>query len=232
MSIVVESSLPSPTTETTFLNAVNEVQKRLRETQTAAYNTSTYSTLIASFVNQAKREVEDAWNWSFLRQNVTVSTISGTSQYTLTGTNARSRLFGAREVYDDTNNTVLREVSDQIFDRDNYLATAQSGNPVWFRFRGVSSGAKQVDLFPTPNGSFTIYFPMIIPQADLTSDSTTITVPAHPVIMRAYALAISERGEDGGMSYAEADDMARQSLADAIAQDSAQFYGELVWDAC
>lgn len=214
----------------TWLQAVNSVQIRLREKQTASVTTTAYSTLLGEFVNQAKREIEDAWNWSFLRQNVNITTASGTSQYTLTGATKRSRLFGNREVYDDTNDTILKEVDDWFFDRVTYLGTTQSGNPIYFRFRGLSSGIKQIEMYPTPNGIFTVRFPMIIPQSSLSSDGTEITVPEDPVVLRAWALAVSERGEDGGSSYTEIDGMARDAKGDAISLDAAQT-NELVWNA-
>jgi len=215
----------------TWLESVNSVQKRLRETQTASVTTTAYSTLIGEFVNQAKREVEDAWNWSFLRQNINVTTANGTSQYTLTGSSSRTRMFGNREAYDDTNDVILREVNDAFFDRVTYIGTTQTGNPVYFRFRGISSKEKQVELYPTPNGVATVRFPMIVPQSDIAVDGTEITVPEHPIVMRAWALAVTERGEDGGANYAEIDQMAREALGDAVSQDAAQFPGEMEWYA-
>ncbi len=215
----------------TWLEAVNEVQKRLRDNVTVSVGATSYSTLLGVFVNQAKREVEDAWNWTFLRQNINITTANGTLQYTLTGTNRRSRLFGNREVYDDTNDIILREVSDAFFDRVTHLGTTQSSESSYFRFRGLVSGEKQVDLYPTPNGVATVRFPMIIPQDDIAVDGTEITVPSAPVIMRAWALAVSERGEDGGANYLEADQWAKDALGDAISQDVSQAPGELIWNA-
>ena len=47
----------------TYLNVVNNVLKRLRERTVSTVGESTYSTLIATLVNDAKESVEAAWNW-------------------------------------------------------------------------------------------------------------------------------------------------------------------------
>ena len=60
---------------TTFLQAVQEIQSRLRETVTASVTTSTYSTLLGRYVNDAKRQVEDAWEWDCLSTTLTQATV-------------------------------------------------------------------------------------------------------------------------------------------------------------
>jgi hypothetical protein len=60
---------------------------------------------------------------------------------------------------------------------------------------------------------------MVVPQATLAADATVLTVPAMPVTERAYTLALRERGEDGGTSFAEADSMADHFLFQAIMRD-------------
>ena len=210
-----------------YLELVNEVLVRLREDEVTAVTDTDYSKLIGVFVNEAKRKVEDSWNWTSLRQNINVTTVSGTVQYVLTGTNKRCRMFGAREAYDDTNDVMLREVDDWFFDRVTYIGTTQSAPPIYFRFRGLSTDAKQVDMYPTPNGIYTVRFPMIVPQTDLTG-TTEMTCPDDPVVLGAYSMAVNERGEDGGMSYAVAEQNFRDALGDAISLDTAST-DELVW---
>ena len=53
---------------TTYLDLVNDVLVRLREAQVASVSQNTYSALIGKLVNDAKREVEDSWNWDTLRK--------------------------------------------------------------------------------------------------------------------------------------------------------------------
>lgn len=204
----------------TWLSIVNDLQKRLRETETASVTTNTYSTLLGALVNQAKREVEDAWDWHCLRQVLSFTTSNGTALYSITGSTERSRFFSAtREIYDDTNDGILRPAPDWYIDRNTYIGTTQSGAPVYYRMRGVSSGLLQMTLYPTPNATLTIRVPMVVPQADLAASATTLTVPAAPVLERAYCLALRERGEDGGTSFAEAKDAADDALFQAVERD-------------
>jgi hypothetical protein len=49
--------------------------------------------------------------------------------------------------------------------------------------------------------------------------------------MLAYAKALAERGEDGGLPSSEAYGLYKTSLADAIALESGRYPEEAVWDA-
>ena len=68
---------------TTYVNLVNHVMRRLREDEVSSVSNTTYSTMVGDFVNDAKRHVEDAHDWSALRATITVSTSDGTDGYTL-----------------------------------------------------------------------------------------------------------------------------------------------------
>ena len=205
----------------TWLSMVNTLQKRLRETQTASVTTTTYSTLLGELINQAKREVEDDWDWHALRTVLSITTSDGVADYAVTGSNERSRFFSPnREIYDDTNDAILTPAPDWFIDRLTYIGTTQTGGPVYYRIRGVTSGELQMTLWDTPDGAYTIRVPMVVPQADLADDSTTIlTVPEVPVVLRAYVLALQERGEDGGDAIAMAEARAQDALFSAVAMD-------------
>lgn len=70
----------------TFLQAVNRTLVKLRESEVSTLNgADEYTKLIAAFVNEAKEEVENAWPWSSLRTYVDITTVAGTSTYSLTG---------------------------------------------------------------------------------------------------------------------------------------------------
>lgn len=204
----------------TWLSLVNDIQKRLRESQSASVTSTTYSTLLGALVNQAKREVEDAWDWHALRQVLSFTTSDGTATYAIPGSTERSRFFSpSREIYDDTNDGILLPAPDWFIDRVTYIGSTQSGNPVYYRIRGISGGELQVTLYPTPNATLTMRVPMVVPQADLAADATVLTVPAAPVLERAYVLALRERGDDGGTSFAEAQRAADYALFQAIMRD-------------
>jgi len=91
-------------------------------------------------------------------------------------------------------------------------------------FNGAdSSGDTKVDLYPIPDGIFTLKFEVTIPQANLSSDSTSVKVLDYLVAQSAYARALIERGEDGGTNSAEAYALFRGMLSDAIALESTRY---------
>ena len=92
----------------TYLELINDVLVRLRETSISSINETTYSTLIGKFVNDAKRQVEDAFSWNVLGQTVTVSTVASTSSYSLTGAGQK---FQVMDVINTTSNVGLINIS-------------------------------------------------------------------------------------------------------------------------
>ena len=205
---------------TTYLQAVNETLSRLRETSVAATTTNTYSTLIGRFINDAKRQVEDAWDWDCLSTTITVTTAAGTSNYTVTGAGIRQRNV---TVNDTTNKVQLQNVPIQWIIDQQQLSTVQQGSPSYYAWNGTDGTDSKVEIFPTPSGTYSIKFNMTVPQAILSSDSTEITVPSEPVIAGAVARALVERGEDGGLSSAEAYGLFKSVLSDYIALEQSRF---------
>ena len=72
---------------------------------------------------------------------------------------------------------------------------------------------------------------LFIPQEKLSADADTMLAPSEPVILGAYARALVERGEDGGLSSSEAYSLYKSSLADAIALESSRYIEEETWEA-
>jgi len=210
----------------TYLQIINAVLRRLREDTVAAYNTSDYSTLIGDFVNEVKREVEDSWNWTQLRSTVQITTASGTYQYTLAGGGDRYRIL---QVINDTEDYDLQKGSYNYMNRWLTQNGSQNGKPFWYDINGQSGGDPIVNLYPIPDGAYNINFNMIIPQDDLAASDTELTVPDYPVLLGAYARALSERGEDGGLMYAEAQRQYDKALGDAIALDAGNHPYEMDW---
>ena len=68
-----------------YLDIVNNILKRLRERTVATVNESSYSSLIAVLVNDAKETVENAFQWSGLRTTLTATTTSDVFNYELNG---------------------------------------------------------------------------------------------------------------------------------------------------
>lgn len=205
---------------TTYLQATNEVLARLRESSVASVSTSAYSALIGKFVNDSKRQVEDAWDWTCLATTITIPTVAGTSTYTVTGAGIRQRSV---TVNDSTNLIQLRNVPIQWIIDQQQLSSPASSVPCYYAWNGTDGTDSKVEVFPTPSGIYSLKFNMTVPQAELSADATVISVPSEPVIMGAYARALVERGEDGGLSSSEAYALFKSVLSDYISLEKERF---------
>ena len=68
----------------TYLELINGVLKRLRESTVTTAPENDYSVLIGELVNDAKKQIELRHEWTALRTTLTFNTVPSTSQYTLT----------------------------------------------------------------------------------------------------------------------------------------------------
>lgn len=211
----------------TYLELVNNVLKRLRERTVATIDQTTYSTLISVLINDAKTEIENAWNWSALRQTLTLTTTSGVFNYELNGTGNN---FSVMDVVNDSGDFFMEYRTQHDFNQFYLNQTPASGNPRYYNFNGVSAdGDTLVDVYPKPDTIYTIYFNIIQRTGDLSAGTDKLTVPSLPVLLLAYAKAIEERGEDGGVASSSAYATATRVLNDAIAQDAQRHTEELEW---
>jgi hypothetical protein len=210
----------------TYLELVNDVLVRLREPEVTSVNDTAYSKLIGKYVVDAQRQVEDSYNWNALSNTLTMNTVPDLFNAVLVGSGVRFRLI---DVIDDTNDNILIYKSSKEMN-DLFLTNRQLGKPLYYNFNGVSpEGDTQVDLYPIPDGVYTIRFNIIQPQDPLKFSSDKLLVPSEPVIFLAYAKALAERGEDGGMATSEAYQLFQQSLADHISNESNLFQEEFFW---
>ena len=212
-----------------YLELVNNVLIRLREDEVTAPTDTVYSKLISTFVNDAKRIVEDSFQWNVLTETLTVTTQDGLFNWILTGSGQRFRVM---DVINSEGDYFLEGVTSSRM--NSYLLNGESskGSPMYYNFNGVTAnGDTQVDLFPIPDKVYNIYFNLYKPQPALTDASTTLLVPSEPVLKYAYAQAVAERGEDGGLSAQEATALADLSLADHIAMAESRQNDQYVWSA-
>ena len=213
---------------TTYLQLVNNVLKRLRETEVSSVGDTPYSSMIGVFVNDAKREIEDAHNWNALSQTVVIPTVAGTSSYTVTGSGNR---FKTDFVFNDTEDVEMKQVPVKWIERQFYLAdTTQRAAPIYYVYDGVSGDDNVVKVWPIPDNVYSLRFYLYVPQNDLVTNGETVKVPDHLVAQLAYAKAVAERGEDGGTAFNELYQMYRLALADAIAIEKNRYEDEVIWD--
>jgi hypothetical protein len=205
----------------TYLQLINNVLIRLRETQVSTNNETTYSTLIGLFVNDAKRQIEDAFSWNVLGQTVTITTVAATYIYSMTGAGQK---FQVQDVINTTSNIGLQNISFVEMNRYQNLVPTTNGIPQYYAFDGVDgNGDTKVVLYPRPDGVFNIPFSLTVPQATLAADGTSVLVPDTLVVQNAYARALVERGEDGGLSSSEAYQLYRAMLSDQIALEGTRY---------
>ncbi|CAB5223015.1 hypothetical protein UFOVP376_42 [uncultured Caudovirales phage] len=205
----------------TYLELINDVLVRLRETTVATNNETTYSSLIGKFVNDAKRQVEDAFSWNALGTTVTLTTVANTYSYSLTGAGQK---FQVMDAINTTSNVGLQNISFVQMNRFQNLVPVATGVPEYYAFDGVdASGDTKVSLYSRPDGVYTILFSLTVPQATLSSDSTSILVSDTLVAQNAYARALVERGEDGGLSSSEAYQLYKSMLSDSIALEATRY---------
>jgi hypothetical protein len=205
----------------TYLELVNDILIRLRETTVSTVTETSYSTLIGKFVNDAKRQIEDAFSWNVLGTTITVTTASSTASYALTGAGQK---FQVMDVINTTSNVGLTNISFVDMNRKLNFTPLVNSIPTEFAFDGVNASYDtKVNLYPIPDGVYTIKFALTVPQATLASDATVVLVPDVLVVQNAYSRALIERGEDGGLTSSEAYILYKAMLSDYIALESTRY---------
>lgn len=215
----------------TYLQLVNAVMRRLRESEVSTVqgtgNSNSYARLIGDFVNESKAQVESAWDWSALRTTLTLTTTSGVFNYELNGTRNN---FKVLDVWNDSDDIEMLYKDANWFNREFLTATPQTGTPMFYNFNGVSAdGDTQVDLYPIPDATYSLRFNVTQRNLALSDDADTIVLPTRPILLLATAMAIEERGEDGGQQSMNAYAAAQSALADEIALDAARHPEDTIW---
>ena len=211
----------------TYLDLVNNVLRRIRETEVSSVQTNAYSKLIGDLVNDAKDLVETSWDWSALRTTLTITTTADVFNYSLTGSQNNIKELN---VLNDTSNLIMQYQTNNWFDSQFLLGNPVSGAPMYYTYNGVDSdGDTLIDVYPKPDGVYSLRFNCALRNPDLSTDIDTLKIPPMPVMHLAVAFASRERGETGGTSSAEYFSMANKYLSDAIAMDAARHPEETIF---
>lgn len=212
----------------TYLQIVNNVLRRMREDEVDTVSQNTYSKMVGDFVNDAFRIVADAWDWSGFRTTLTIETIEDVFNYVLTGSanNVKELSF-----LNDTSNWFM-EYKPQVW-MDNVFLNQDpvKNSPQYFTYNGVDEeGDTQIDIYPIPDGVYTLRYNCILRPTELTTDAQKVMIPSAPIIHLAIALLARERGETGGTATSEYFGLADKYLSDAIAHDAHKHPEELTWN--
>ena len=218
----------------TFRGLINEVLIRLREDTISSdwsgdiNDSSTvtdYQKVIGSLVNDSKRSIEGYHDWLVLRETADITTVASTKNYSLSS----GQEFKVVDAINNTTGTQLVQVSKAYLNSIRY-PTDPTGEPLYYGFNGAdASNNLKVDLSPVPTTAHTISFDIVKYQDELTEADTVIKIPDKPVVLGAWARAISERGEDGGTQSSIAAQEANESLKQAIMLDSGNTQYETDW---
>lgn len=214
----------------TYLDLVNAVLVRLREPEVSTVQENTLSKLVGKLVNDAKRTVENSYNWNALTDTLILTTTAGTFSYSLTGSGSRFKVIDA---YNVTQRIEMYAISTREMTQ-RYLSatTTPTGAPYNYNFNGVdANGDTEVDFYPSPDAVYNVYFNVYVPDGSLESDTDTMKVPYEPVEALAYAMALVERGEDGGLQSSESYGMYKMILSDAISIEASRYPEEEAWEA-
>ena len=218
----------------TFREAINEVLIRLREDTISSDWTgdindsstvSAYQKVIGALVNDSKRSIESYNDWLVLRTTVDISTVATTKNYNLSS----GQDFKILDVVNSSTGTQLIQVSKAYLNSIKY-PTDPTGEPLYYGFNGAdASNNLKVDLSPIPTEAQTISFDMVKYQDVLTEAATVIKIPTKPLILGAFARAVSERGEDGGTQSSLAAQEAGAAISQAVMVDSGNVQFETDW---
>jgi len=218
----------------TYRELINQVLIRLREDTissdwSGAINDSTtisaYQKTIGALINDSKRNVEGYHDWLNLRETVDISTVAGTKNYNLSS----GQEIKIIDVINNNTGMHLHQVSRNYINTIKY-PTDDTGEPLYYAFNGSdSSNNLKIDLSPVPTEAHTLSFDIVKPQSELTLAATVLKIPSKPVILGAWARAISERGEDGGTQSSLMAQETGEALKQAIILDSGNVQYETDW---
>lgn len=218
----------------TYLDLVNKVLVRLREDQIDAslLDANPYTRSIGAHVNDAKRAVEDSWQWSQLRQMEAVNITQG--QVVVALPNSADKIITLKSLLVAQNGNFLRMVPNdrmKYWNANSANQAVQENPPAYYSFYpdDPATGNQQIELFPPSNANYTLEIDRVQHQDELVAADDRLRVPSLPVYALATALASRERGEVGGTPTSELFSMADNYLSDAIAYDSSKFPEELVF---
>lgn len=213
----------------TFLQIINRVLARLREDSVAAHNTTTYSTMIGTIVNQVKAEIEDAYHWNAMRDTYSVTAVPNTTTYALTGAGMNAMIIDG---WNTTTPGPLKKGTNAAFnDRFFGVTTVQTGSVQEYIPAGYDANYDmKIDIWPNPSATNALKFNIFVPQADLAADATVALVPQSVLIEETIARAMLERGDEGAPQPQPGETFIRKDLLNsAIAREASHDDYENDW---
>jgi hypothetical protein len=214
----------------TWLQLINRVLVRLRESTVANNNTTEYSTHVGQVINQVKSEIEEAYYWNALRETFTVNCVAATTNYALADSGPRAIVLSAwnTATYGEMVKSTNRDFDAKFFG----VATVQTGNPTQYLQAGTNaSNDITVDIWPSPTGTDALKFNAYVPQADLAADGDVALIPQNVLIEETVARMQAEKGDEGAQPLPPGQSFYRTDLlASAVSREAALDDNEMQWE--
>lgn len=211
----------------TYLDLVNKVLVRMRENTVTSVDQNVLSRLYGELVNKAKKDVEMAWNWEGLRMTYNITTSSATYRFSIPELTTDYRDM---TVWNDTSDIEMKNVPSREMSRWFMMQTPETGRPEYYNLNGLNSNGEVIfDVYPIPDGVYTLRVDVVAPQPELTLNTDELLVPWQPVVELAVAYAMRERGEDGGQGSLDAIQVAYRTMEDWIGTEAARRPDEMTW---
>ena len=212
----------------TYLQMVNGVLTRLREDNvtTVDGNDDVVVLLVKDFINDAKRQIENAHTWTALATEWDFTTVASDPHVVLTNS-ATSCIIDY--IYDD-NGVELNQADRAYVRKQSKQAGSTTNTPRVFCIDSTdANGDLKLKLFPTPKEAedYTVYG--FKGSDDLVADQDTCRIAPLAIVYMATAMAARERGEVGGQTPNELLALAKEYLLSAIAQDATNSDLENIW---
>jgi hypothetical protein len=211
-----------------YLDMVNSVLRRLREEPVSSLYENRQSSVVAEFINDAKREVEDAHDWSAYRTDLTIGTSAGITNYRLIGSSNRATVIDVRNI---TSNSMLTRVTSDFIRRQDIIQNPGQTKPSYWALEGMdaASGDSKIRLWPTPDDNYSIKIHCVLRPDELQAEGDQVTIPSKPIVLLAWAMSAMERGDVDAGDVQSAAQLAKNALADAIMYDAAKNPDEQIW---
>lgn len=151
--------------------------------ESAGSGASTAKTIIKSGINESYAEVASIRDWKTLENTGTISTVSGTFEYTpVTSSAATCRIRRIQSVMDETANRYLAEIKRSDFEKSYpYVDTTLSANlgapTLWFQSGYTSNRDIKIKLYVVPNGAMTIRLYWYEEPLELSADADVPRIP-------------------------------------------------------
>jgi hypothetical protein len=217
-----------------YLDLINQVLVRLRENTitVARVDSDPFYRTIGAHVNDAKKKVEDSWQWSQLRQQDVINIVA--DQEIVTLPDSDDNVYIIKTILNaDTGHFMRWQTVDwmKYRYRNRKSEPVAPQEPLFYAFApdDPTTGNAQISLYPPSNDSYELEIDRVKHQNPLVAWDDRLLVPPLPVYSLATALASRERGEVGGAPTSALFGLADNQLSDAIAYDSARFPEEMDW---